>query len=1027
MNMSLATKQWVFCWWRWMAVLAVLVVAQPSDFFVAARANERELVLVIDVDNTLYCDEDLQNKNVDPPVKGIEEQIVKNILAYCEKHVSMDRGEADQLHLVYGSTIEGLRHTEWKHLPSLMMQEQMKHCYKRIYGEIDYSALLQMHQPSSNQLATGYSHQGSQITQLRDLLETQNSILYLASNSPSWHIRKVVQALGLMKVPWTGIVTPDQEQQSLIRTSIQSKYHVYPTKHSPSIFYQNVLHRNKNIKSANSNVILLDDSKTNIEALPEQLMRGIHVNKDNPVIPAILQAMGVIALPQSPGSDADTDSYQFSQVKYLQTKNMVDAKALHRPTWATLAKELRALLRSSPETELQIVDVGAGMLAMLKLILNGHEESLMPSIISLLLEDCVANKALFTRIRYFAYEPNRELQSQCIEILEEMGFVRHSVDEHENEHIFLGSSTEGHEVELHLRLFDYNDDIGLPCKPDPHLIVGCCFADLMNPYHLVPSLIHRFLSHPSSTSSNTQLRNDCLFYFPITFQGITQFIPPQPFQTGKIPSDTVAFALYSKALEEQHGHNLDPYLLINAIEAFGGTVLSHGHADWDIDPKRHPYLWETMLYFFERVAGPELLKNGWDAVGWLDRARRAKTPGTGKKHGKGEDQRPSILVSNLDLLFRMPRLGCAKLASEGSNESIDDSIDEQEVGIEEIQFVAPHKVTTARKLGVSLGPKQVQIRSEYSLISSGTELKIFKGLFDDAALDVNIKGMEEERMAYPLSYGYSLVGRVVQCGSEVEDADELIGKLVFTFSAHASHVIADRTSVQIVPEGIDAQDAIFMPSVETACSIIHDAHIRLGENVAVFGQGLIGLLVTSILSSTMPQKMVLQAPCAATFGKKLGTLTTFDAIPARLAASAAMGASQALLPSEVTASGPFDVAIEVSGNSRALQSAIDNTVNHGRLIIGSWYGNAQVALKLGIDFHRSHKTITTSQVSEIKAELSGLWTKERRFALTWELVKTIRPSRLITLRTSLDNAQQAYDALDKGNEIAVAFDYTNRK
>lgn len=297
------------------------------------------------------------------------------------------------------------------------------------------------------------------------------------------------------------------------------------------------------------------------------------------------------------------------------------------------------------------------------------------------------------------------------------------------------------------------------------------------------------------------------------------------------------------------------------------------------------------------------------------------------------------------------------------------------------------------------------VRSICSLISSGTELKIFKGIFDDdAALDVNINGMAEERMAYPLAYGYSLVGRVNRCGSE---AQELLGQLVFTFSPHASHVIVDRNAVQIVPDDIGPEDAIFMPSVETALSIVHDAHVRVGEKVAVLGQGLIGLLVTAILSSqTLP-----------------GTVTTFDAIPERLAASAAMGSTEALLPTEAAVAGPFDVSIEVSGNTRALQSAIDNTRSGGRIIVGSWYGNTDVQLRLGIDFHRSHKTIKTSQVSEIPAEMSALWSKERRFALTWDLVKRIRPSRLITRRSTLDQAKAAYDALDQGKEISVAFFY----
>jgi threonine dehydrogenase-like Zn-dependent dehydrogenase len=286
-------------------------------------------------------------------------------------------------------------------------------------------------------------------------------------------------------------------------------------------------------------------------------------------------------------------------------------------------------------------------------------------------------------------------------------------------------------------------------------------------------------------------------------------------------------------------------------------------------------------------------------------------------------------------------------------------------------------------------------------------------VFDnDAALDVNIKDMENERMAYPLSYGYCLVGCVVECGSDL-CCDKYLGKLVFTFSPHATHVVTDVDAIQFVPDGIDPKDAIFMPSVETALSLVHDAHVRLGENVAVYGQGLIGLLVTALLCSNR-----VDFPASSAFG----AITVFDMIPVRLAMASKMGASQALFPGGYN--GPFDVSIEVSGNAQALQSAIDHTLDGGRIVVGSWYGNADVSLKLGIDFHRSHKTIQTSQVSDIPATLSRLWSKQRRFALTWELVKQIQPSRLLTKMVSLDKAQEAYHALDNGTEVAVAFDHS---
>lgn len=298
-------------------------------------------------------------------------------------------------------------------------------------------------------------------------------------------------------------------------------------------------------------------------------------------------------------------------------------------------------------------------------------------------------------------------------------------------------------------------------------------------------------------------------------------------------------------------------------------------------------------------------------------------------------------------------------------------------------------------------------------------MKVFNGLFDRAALDVNINGFSDTEMSYPLTYGYSSVGRVVRCGISVPDAESLIDKLVFSFSQHSDRLIIDREAVQVVPNGIEANDAIFMPSVETALSLVHDSNVRIGERVAIYGQGLIGLLVTGLLSIN---KQSLQHKSGD--NHKFGSITAFDMVRDRLAYASLMGATEGLLPMEAIDSGPFDVSIEISGNGKALQTAIDNTSNGGRIILGSWYGNKEIQLKLGIDFHRSHKTIITSQVSEISAALTSLWSKERRFALTWELVKKLKPSRLITRTVSLSEAQDAYERLDSGKEIAISFKYS---
>jgi threonine dehydrogenase-like Zn-dependent dehydrogenase/FMN phosphatase YigB (HAD superfamily) len=884
----------------------------------------------VDVDNTLYCEQ--QVKLVSG--SGIEEQIVRNTHLFCQKHLNLTPQEADDLYRIYGSTIEGIRQT---HPSSAHLLEQF---YREVYDPIQVTPLIQKRRYHMDE--TGYSHAGDSVSSLREYLNHLSNPLYVASNSPSWHIIKVLKALGLEKVPWKGMLTPD-----LITHDPKLPF---PTKAHPETFYADLLGRS---------CILIDDSLHNVKKAQDIGFRAIHVNHDNCTLEqALNQAVGHV----------DPD-FQMKDLEYLKAKNVVDAQSIHGPTYLKIAQHLTVPANGI----LQVVDVGAGLLSMLELFLKGRHDK--PPLLSLLDKKVKG-------MEYIAYEPNLGLLEGCKRRLRELGF--------EPLHEAHGSECTFHRarqnVTVHLKTMDFTLEV--QGKMEPQLLVGCCFADLMDPHELVESLFQ-------CTSSG-----DMLVYFPITFCGITQFLPPRPFGVGgerrrrRIPSDTTAFQMYSDVLTNQHGHNLEPTKLVSAMEAHGGILLNRGPSNWNICPKENEYLWTTMLYFFGTVGAPEMMKRGWDSVGWIHRAKQG---------------RPKIEVSNVDLLFRLPREASGRLRESSSIENEDTD----ELSINEIQFRAPYEVgmvskTVDTKDGAHLGPNDVVVRSVCSLISSGTELKIFKGMFDDAALDVNIDGMAEERMAYPLAYGYSLVGRVTQCGSDVADAQELLGRLVFTFSPHSSHVICDRNALHLVPDGIDAHDAIFMPSVETALSMVHDAHVYVGEKVAVFGQGLIGLLVTAILSSqSLP-----------------GTVTTFDGISERLAASASVGSSQALLPTEAAAAGPFDVSIEVSGNARALQSAIDNTRSGGRIIVGSWYGNADVTLKLGIDFHRSHKTIKTSQVSEIPAELTALWSKERRFALTWELVKRIRPSRLITRKTTLEHAKAAYDALDEGKEISVAFTYS---
>ncbi|KAG7353901.1 alcohol dehydrogenase [Nitzschia inconspicua] len=957
-------------------VLATVVSAGESRTSWPTVSSGLKLppLLVLDVDNTLYNEQQAE----------IERQIVQLTHEYCQKFLNISPQEADQLFITHGSTIEGLRQLKWKDLSEEVLQQKMEEFYCYVYNPIDPSRLLIWGTKGfGSASSTGYSHDAQTVESeqkqrlARLLLKHYPHPLSLASNSPSWHVEKVMYALGLgtlRKKSTTVLFTPDR---------ISS----YPTKHQPLQFFSTTEDEASKIFES-SRLILFEDSLHNLqriqEAFPEAVEQAYHImhhHNDNDI-----KAQDTLATRASSVSQALLYHYglldptfKFSDVQYLQAKNKVDAESIHVGTWNRVMDHLheQSSTDSLTKTDLWIVDVGAGLLSVLDIMLHGNSMRGLSSL------------DVAIPVRYTAYESNKALYQACHERLLLWGFQL--IKQTSPTEMWYRHGSKPWEVQLLLR--DFVDPTAASHASDhsPNLIVGCCFADLMDPQHITVNLIRSFgLMHKT-----TAVEGAALIYFPITFAGVTQFLPPVGFQKssastdGMIPSDTAAFRTYSDALESELGHNLDVHKLVESMQDHGAALLAKEPSNWHIDPVRDPYLYETMLYFFGTTAGPQILKQGYNAGGWLQRARSLQ---------------PAIETTNLDLLFS---IGAPKKDRPGTPKN-----NKRSHKSKEILFTGPFKVEAVKRHLPQLGPRQIIIQSSCSLISSGTELKIFRGDFEtDMALDVNIKDMDGDRMSYPLSYGYSLVGEVVECGSDVDPC--LLGKLVFTFSPHATYVVTDVDAIQIVPKGIHPLDAIFMPSVETSLSLVHDAHVRLGENVAIYGQGLIGLLVTALLGR---QANVLQ------LRENFGTVTTFDRIPDRLAASAAMGASEALFPGG--SKGPFDVSIEVSGNGNALQAAIDCTRDGGRIIIGSWYGNSLVQLKLGIDFHRSHKSIQTSQVSEIPASLSGLWTKQRRFDLTWELVRELRPSRLLTKTLPLDKAQAAYEALDGGTEIAVAFDYT---
>jgi 2-desacetyl-2-hydroxyethyl bacteriochlorophyllide A dehydrogenase len=335
-----------------------------------------------------------------------------------------------------------------------------------------------------------------------------------------------------------------------------------------------------------------------------------------------------------------------------------------------------------------------------------------------------------------------------------------------------------------------------------------------------------------------------------------------------------------------------------------------------------------------------------------------------------------------------------------------------------IHHTAREKVAVAATTLPPLAPDQVLIRTRYSGLSAGTESLIFRGQFPAGLKQDDTIASLSRTFEYPFPYGYSLVGEVMDVGAQVDPS--LRGKEVFAFHPHQDHAVVAAGDAIPIPAEIDPRAALFLPNMESAVNFVLDANPRIGERAIVFGLGVLGLLTAALLAEFPLVLLVGADPIAGRRERalELGCARTVDPGDTR---------EWSALKRDVCGGEPSgtDVAIELSGNMRALEQAIEVSGFGARIVVGSWYG---VDAKLGgfdTHFHRSRIEMISSQVSTIDPKLSGRWTKARRIGLAWNAIARLRPERLITHHFPIADCQRAFDVASRREEgvLQMIFEY----
>jgi len=312
-----------------------------------------------------------------------------------------------------------------------------------------------------------------------------------------------------------------------------------------------------------------------------------------------------------------------------------------------------------------------------------------------------------------------------------------------------------------------------------------------------------------------------------------------------------------------------------------------------------------------------------------------------------------------------------------------------------------------------LGAEEVRISTLYSGVSAGTELSQYRGTNPymsrswDAVNRVFRDG--EPSWTYPVrNLGYEEVGEIVEVGSAVTDVS--VGQRVFgTWGHRTMHVMAQaEAQARVVPHGADARIGMFSHIGAVALNGVHDAQIRMGDLVVVFGLGV-------------PGQIVLQAARASG-----AAVIGVDPVSSRREMALRLGADRVLDPTTGSVSDIVkgetggrgaDVCIEVSGATAALAEAMRTVAYASRVVaLGFFQGEAR-GLVLGEEFHHNRIELISSQISGVAPAVSHRWNKLRLWQTAVRLQDEGRLNLLplITDAVPFNEAPALFARLDRGD------------
>ena len=136
----------------------------------------------------------------------------------------------------------------------------------------------------------------------------------------------------------------------------------------------------------------------------------------------------------------------------------------------------------------------------------------------------------------------------------------------------------------------------------------------------------------------------------------------------------------------------------------------------------------------------------------------------------------------------------------------------------------------------------VEVETLHSGLSRGTERLVHMGQVPPAEHARMRAPHQIGDFPFPVRYGYAAVGRVTA------GPDRLLQRTVFALHPHQTSFRVPADEVVEVPDFVPPERAVLAANMETALNALWDAKLAPGARCLVVGAGLVGSLISVLLS-----------------------------------------------------------------------------------------------------------------------------------------------------------------------------------